>query len=326
MTGRGASSLAVHRSRVYQKRDRLKQLRTFCYAVRHQSITQAAELLGGDRRAASLHIRELEYELEARLFERHGARMTPTEAGQCFYEYASPLVQAIESLDDDLVGGWSELSSTPVTVAVESPADNLLLGPVVAQLRRMYPEVRLRLRNASVSDGLRLLANREVDLVIGGQEPHSTPYRYQSLLSDTLVLMAPRGHPLARCKSVTIDKLRDHPAIVPSTHAYDHWLNEFDCRRLAAALNVVLRMDDWALVRYYVAAGLGIAVAPRLCLASGDTVASIRLEDFVARRSQGIYTLRSQPPCPAAQLLLSLIFATSLDGSRVQSARSPSRG
>ena len=232
----------------------------------------------------------------------------------------------MDNLGGVLADRWNKLLSTTLTVAVEPLVADFLLGPVVMELRRLHPEVRLRLRNAAVTDGLRLLANREVEFVIGGQEPHATPYCYEPMLSDTLVLIAPQGHPLGGRESVSVDELRDQPAIVPPTHAYGHWLTEPDWRRLAEALNVAVRTDGWGMVRYYVAAGLGIAVAPRLCVGSGDRVEAIRLEDPAARRSHGVYTLRGETPSPAAHLFLGLMRAALRDGSRVQSATPSSSG
>ena len=75
-----AMKLTVDRQRVYHKRDRLKQLRAFGHAARLESVTRAGEYLEISQPAVSLHLRELEHELEALLFERHGPKISLTPA------------------------------------------------------------------------------------------------------------------------------------------------------------------------------------------------------------------------------------------------------
>ena len=62
--------MAVNRQRVRHKRDRLRQLQAFCHAARLESISRSAEYLALSKSAVAFHVRELEHELEAVLFER----------------------------------------------------------------------------------------------------------------------------------------------------------------------------------------------------------------------------------------------------------------
>ena len=73
--------MAADRQRTYQRRDRLRQLRAFCHAAQLGSITAAAKSLGLTYPAVSLHVRELESEMEAILFDRDGSRIALTPAG-----------------------------------------------------------------------------------------------------------------------------------------------------------------------------------------------------------------------------------------------------
>ncbi len=53
----------------------MKQLRAFCEAARHGSISRAAERIGASQPAVSMQVRALEDELGVSLFERRGARI-----------------------------------------------------------------------------------------------------------------------------------------------------------------------------------------------------------------------------------------------------------
>ena len=88
------------RKRIYDKRDRLRQLRAFCHAARSQSIARAAADMGVTQPAVSMQIRELEHELEAVLFERSGPRIALSRAGQQLFEIAERLVDAMDRLPE----------------------------------------------------------------------------------------------------------------------------------------------------------------------------------------------------------------------------------
>ena len=87
--------MAADRRQLYRKRDRLRQLQAFCYAVKFGSMTRAADELLITQPAVSLHIRELEHELQAVLFERKGRRIELSPAGERFHELAAPLVEGM---------------------------------------------------------------------------------------------------------------------------------------------------------------------------------------------------------------------------------------
>ena len=65
--------MTLDRKHAYCRRNRLRQLRAFCWAARLESITRAAARLGVTQPAVSLQVRDLENELEAVLFDRGGA-------------------------------------------------------------------------------------------------------------------------------------------------------------------------------------------------------------------------------------------------------------
>src|SRR5450755_1607005 len=93
-----AQSMARAASRY--KQNRLQQLRGFCYAVRHKSISKAAESMLLSQPSVSMQIKALEREFGAQLFERHGPRITLTHDGGRLYELARPLVDAIDGLEN----------------------------------------------------------------------------------------------------------------------------------------------------------------------------------------------------------------------------------
>ena len=82
------------------RRDRLKQLRAFCEAVRAGSLSGAARALDASQAVVSGHVRALEEELGAALFRRAGAGLAPTRIGGHLHHIARPLVEGLERLPE----------------------------------------------------------------------------------------------------------------------------------------------------------------------------------------------------------------------------------
>ncbi|HZE28702.1 MAG TPA: LysR family transcriptional regulator, partial [Gaiellaceae bacterium] len=79
-----------------------RQLAAFCEVVDRKSFSQAAERLGVTQPAVSLQIRSLEKRLGAKLLDRSGRRVEPTEAGQRLYRSAQRMLALEGQLLDEL--------------------------------------------------------------------------------------------------------------------------------------------------------------------------------------------------------------------------------
>src|ERR1043166_2311294 len=78
----------------------LRQLRYFLKAKELLNFTEAAKMLNISQSTLSHQIKQLENELKTPLFNRMGKRITLTEAGELFSEYA---MQSINKANEGLL-------------------------------------------------------------------------------------------------------------------------------------------------------------------------------------------------------------------------------
>ena len=149
---RSESGKARHRPRVdaqparfYYKGNRLKQLRAFCHAVKFGTVARAAEALFLSPSSVSLQLSALEKELGTRLLERTRPRLALTSEGQMLYDIARPLVEGIESLDQQFRAQRQNLDQGEVNIAAGASTIQYLLPPLVRDYRERFPDVRLQL-------------------------------------------------------------------------------------------------------------------------------------------------------------------------------------
>ena len=294
--------------RIYHKRDRLRQLRAFCQAARLESITRAAESLGLSQPAVSLHVRELENELEAILFDRSGARIALTPAGRRLYELAGPLVEGMDDLSTNFLASLDVAISGQIHAAASHAGAAFVLPPYVKRFRDLYPGIRLRVKNCLLSEGVKLLLNDEVEFVLGVNDPYPTnALDYFELLPYEIVLITSLDHPLAGRDTVTPEEAADWPAIVPPAGTYSRRFGETAARQFGVEVGAVIEVGGWGVIKRYVESGFGISVVPNICILESDQVSVISLKQYFPTRSYGVFTRRGRFLAPAARRFLRIM-------------------
>ena len=258
--------------------------------------------------AVSIQVRELEYELEAVVFERTGSRISLTVAGETFYGLAMPLVQGVEGLAENFIERIDDDISGRLDVAASVAGATIVLPPYVKRLRDLYPRVRLWVRNCPLDEGLKLLLADEVEFVLGGQHPQrprpcSTARSVLRHRAHHLARSSPRrsrgGH-AGRCGQVARDRA-----------SYRHQQLAIRKRDGSTIRSRHQRADgggrmggDQALR----GEGVRVSVVPSICLHETDRLSVIPLKEYFATQSYGAFTRRGKFLTPLARRLLDLMM------------------
>ena len=301
--------MAVGRRRVYHKRDRLRQLRAFCHAARLGSITQAAVHLGLSQPAVSLHVRELENELEAILFDRGGSGISLTSAGETLYELSKPLVKGMDALSVNFMERIDDTLSGRLQLAASPAGASFVLPPYIKRFRDLYPEIRLRVRNCLLSEGVKLLLDDKVEFVLGVKDPYpEDTLEYRQFLPYDIVLITSLDHPLAGRDSVSPEEASAWPAIVPTPGTYSRQFGETAAQQFGVDVKAVISVGGWGVIKRFVELGLGISVVPSISVAETDRLSVISLREHFPTRSFGVFTRRGRFLTPPARRLLRLMI------------------
>jgi DNA-binding transcriptional LysR family regulator len=240
----------------------LPQLRYFLAAAEKGSFSSAAESLLMAQPSLSDQIRRLEAELGVALFTRAGRRLVLTEAGKMLQPHAERTLAAAEEAVES-VKEVRTLKGGTVSFGTFGSAHHYLLGGLVQDFRRRYPDVRVRVvgqNSVEVADAVRdgVLEAGLVALPIddGGLEVRPSIREENHYVSAS---------PQRVAKPKTIEELAAAPLIL-----YDaRWGAVDPMRRLLAerAQRAGVRIEPQIEVEYLTAA-LDLA-ARRL----GDTIA-----------------------------------------------------
>lgn len=236
----------------------------------HGTVTAAAESLHLSASAVSQQLTSLEREVGQPITEQHGRRIRLTAAGLVLAKHAGRLATLLEEAEADLVAA-SMGRVGEIQVAAFSSAVVEVVAPAIVALRRSAPEVRIRVTDAEGPTAQRLLAEGQVDVAIavahqdralaGVEDFHREP-----LYEEPFDALVPSEDPLATSGFISLDQLAGHAWITPLPGNPIRDLTLFACDEAGFRPSIDSVSNDFRTVCALVAAGSGVALAPRSAL------------------------------------------------------------
>jgi DNA-binding transcriptional LysR family regulator len=282
----------------------LRHLLALQAVAREGSFGRAAIRLGYTQSAVSQQIQALERAVGERLVERPGGPrpVSLTEAGELLLRHADAIVARMQAAQADLAA-FSEGEAGTLRVASYQSVSSRILPAVVRRFKDEWPKVDVQLVDCVLDDELELLVESgDVDLsFVMLPIAEGRPLEAAELLVDPYVLIVPPDSELGgRDVPPTLREIVKHP-LIGYRQCRTTALVESALRRDAEP-NVVFRTDDNGTVQGLVAAGVGIALVPRLTLQPPDgTLEVVDMADRLPPRVIGIAWHRDRYRTPAAR-------------------------
>lgn len=280
-----------------------KQLRSFVAVADCGSFTQAAAQLYTSQPTVSAHIRQLEEELQQRLFLRTTKSLSITPHGRELYDYA---VQVL-SLQDRLLAGWRQAEHV-VSLGVSTIPSAYLLPDLLARFSVLHPDITFDIHQSDSSGVLRALRTGRFDLGLTGMTAPDEDLVFTPLYQDTMVLIAPNTPEFSAAKAQNMPLaalLQSHPLLLRengsgSQRSADDFLRAAGLK--TDALHVAARLNDQESIKNLVAAGLGLAIVSAVSVARERDRGDLLLFPLAdAARSFYIVTRRHDFLSPAAR-------------------------
>nr|BDA98666.1 LysR transcriptional regulator [Rhodomonas sp. NIES-1730] len=187
----------------------LDQLRILKAISTEGSFKKAAQSLYISQPAVSLHIQNLEKQLNVPIFDRGTRKVMFTEQGEILLRYGNRILslcdetcRAIEDLKN-LQGGT-------LIVGASQTTGTYLMPRLIGLFRQKYPQVAVQLQVHSTRRISWSVANGQISLaIIGGEVPAELKniLKVTSYAEDELVLVLPKLHPFSKLDSIQKEDL-----------------------------------------------------------------------------------------------------------------------
>lgn len=191
----------------------LRSLKIFIEVAELGSFTKAGERLGYSQPTVSFQIKQLERELDVKLFDRIGHTVSLTDAGRDALDYAQRICQDMQEM-----AMTADSRRDPVGVIRLGMADSLC-GPLIAEefarFRAAYPKISLKVITGGTADLFQLLDHNEVDLVCTlDSHVYNATYLIAAEEKVDVHFVVSTDHPLAARKRVDIRELVNEPFLL----------------------------------------------------------------------------------------------------------------
>jgi len=280
----------------------IHQLKVFVTVLDAGSVRVAAQRLVVTQPAVSSSLAALEREVGAQLFSRSGRGIEPTDAGRVMERYARQMLGLVDEAIS-AVGGEHEEGRGTIRIGAVSAAADHLVAALLAKVKDRLPHVGIALEIGNRDRVWPLLADRTVDVVLGGQTPSTGDFVSVATRRHELVLVAKPGAVWAQRMGEATWLLREPGSGTRSA-----------IEEVIAALGIApptMTLGSPTAVRAAAEAGLGIGLFPHEAVVDALRVRSLSVLHSAAtplRRTWNVVVRRGEPlPVPARHFVETIV-------------------
>ncbi|TDD83990.1 LysR family transcriptional regulator [Saccharopolyspora karakumensis] len=281
------------------------------------SLTAAADALAITPSAASQQMSRLEAEVGQPLLHRLPRGVRLTDAGHALAERGRAIRRELRGAQADLES-LAQLDQGTLRLGSFPTASASLLPLALTRFSRKHPGMRTAVRSALFAELLELLDTGEIELALlwdyDWNRIDEQALHVEHLLDDPTVLVVPANSELLEEPRISLADLASQEWII---RADNHPVAEVlrrSCRLAGFDPKISYESHDYQEAQAMVAAGLGIAIAPRLALTNRrHDVRLVHFADDVPAPTRRILLARnaSRPPTPAASAMTDIIRSVS---------------
>jgi DNA-binding transcriptional LysR family regulator len=311
------------------------------------SITAAAKTLGYSQPAISQHLQRTEARLGLALVARVGRSVRLTEAGSLLATHALAITSAMDAAEGDLAD-LAGLRTGMVRLAAFPTASSTIVPRLLATLADRHPGIRVTYVEAEPPEAVQGLRDGSIDLAItfsypgDRNDPHGDASRGLSslpLFADEMAVVLPAGHELARgggaldagsldvadpdagsldagsldAGSLDVAELSGERWIAGCPRCRGHLLAVCEVAGFTPVIS--FETDNAGAVLNMVASGLGVAMLPRLALATATVPAGAVIRRHTSRSGRSIQMLTTDGAHRVPSLAATAAVLRGLDGA-----------
>ncbi len=245
--------------------------KVFYYVASSLSFSEASKKLFISQSAVSQSIKTLERKLEQPLFIRSTKKVQLTPAGKVLLKHIEPAINLIQKGESQLLDS-NTLGLGQLHIGASDTICRYFLVPYLQQFHKQFPNVPIKVTNATSLSCVELLSQGKVDLIVtnypNSRMNHSYLQKTVATFSD--VFIANPAYFDLKQQEITFVELKQYPILMldrkSTTSEFLH--NLFLQYQLELIPEIELSSND--LLIDLAKIGLGIAFIPDYCLSQEE--------------------------------------------------------
>jgi len=271
------------------------QLNIFLVASDTLNFTQAAERLHMSQPSVSQHIRALEKHFDELLFIRQGRSLILSDAGRVLIPMARQFVKQSTRINEAMSSLKGHIKGR-ISIRCNALTGRYTLPEFFSQFHQNYPEVTISCRTDGCDFPQNFLRMGDMHFLFTNQESMIEPcFQSQLLLTDEIMLIAPKKHPWAKREYVEVEELLEEKFILPAetTTTYMKINEALAAKDLSLLqLNSFLSLDNAEAIVLSVNKGLGLSFSSTTISSTISETVPVPIKDINIK--QGLYIVRDK--------------------------------
>jgi DNA-binding transcriptional LysR family regulator len=249
-------------------------LESFVEVARRGNVSRAAEALFLTQPAITARLKALERDLGTKLFVRSSRGMKLSDAGRAFLPYAERTMTTVDE-GRQLVTNLRQGNMGLLVIAAAPAVSTYVLPEILRAFRTTHPNVRLGVKTGHTEEVLEMVLRGEANVGIGRPIRHPD-IELIPVLEDEMVLVVSARHAFARRGKVRMDELAAERLVLFDRTSSYHELTSSLFRQAGVIPASTLELDNVEAAKKMVQQGLGVALLPRMALATELKSRSLR--------------------------------------------------
>ncbi|HEX3012099.1 MAG TPA: LysR family transcriptional regulator [Syntrophomonadaceae bacterium] len=239
----------------------LRQLKIFVTVAEEKSFTRAAQIMGYAQSNITAQVRLLEEEFDTRLFERLGKKIALTPNGEKLLYHAKRLLRYASEIQEAMT-----CSTEPNGILNIGIAESLCIFKLPALLKeysRLYPQVKLVIRQGTPLDFARWLRENTIDVAFSlDQVINDDDLITKTLCKELMIIVGNNEHPLIAKGYIELKDIAQESFIYTERNCSYRSVIENYLADAKIKPGSSYEFDSIEAIKQFVLSGLGIALLP----------------------------------------------------------------
>lgn len=288
---------------------KLELYKVFKEVAEAGNITAAAQSLYISQSAVSQSIKQLEGELQTRLFSRNSRGVTLTGEGKLLYEYVRSAMGLLETGEAKL-SQTHDLQMGHLTIGASDTVTSQFLLPYLDRFHRQYPAIHIQIVSGRSHKVLGLLQSGKVDIAFASTPSETTSLTVFPCFATHAIFVAGADYPCDFDHVYTIQEIARFPLILLERKASSRLYLEKYFLQNGLHLDPEIELGARSLLVDLATIGFGVAgVTEEFVTRELDSghLRKLRTDFEIPARSVDMCTLRDVPMTAAAEQFVSFV-------------------
>jgi DNA-binding transcriptional LysR family regulator len=289
----------------------IEALRVFVTVTEQSHFSKAAELMNISQPGVSLHIRNLENEIGAKLLHRSPKQVRLTEAGHILYQKAKQILRLYEEAKQDVRLLQDQVTGT-IHIGASFTIGEYVLPKQLAAFAAQYPLVAIEVTIGNTEEIVQAVRTNELDIGLIEGETQAVDLHIIPYMKDEMIIIAPSDHPLSSQRFINGEMLQNQVWVLREIGSGTRAYSDQFIQGAGITPKRTYIFNSSQSVKESVVAGLGIAMLSRWIvrkeLELGE-LTELRLRAASLERSFSIIRHKEEKTMMAAHMFIQRLLA-----------------